>query len=63
MEMMVHPAQRHGCAAVIYLVGVNYTKRHDFFLNINNTSNIPIDNRSPYNTLIINWLDSSLTED
>jgi hypothetical protein len=40
-------------AAVIYLVGVDSTKIHDIFKKYKNRSNIPADNGSPSNTLII----------
>ena len=51
MEMMVHPAAwRCGC----YLSsGVDSTKRWILFFKVKNTSNIPVDNGSSLNTLII----------
>jgi hypothetical protein len=51
MEIMVHPAAwRCGC----YLSsGVDSTKRRILFFKVKNTSNIPVDNGSSLNTLII----------
>jgi hypothetical protein len=51
MEMMVHPAAwRCGC----YLSsGVDSTKRRIFLIFLKNTANIPVDNGSSLNTLII----------
>ena len=47
------PIKWHRGATVIYLVGVYSTKRHDFNFLHKNRSNIPVDNGSPFNTLMI----------
>jgi hypothetical protein len=50
MEMIVHPAAwRCGCY-VIYLVGVDSTKTRMIFIFLENTSNIPVDNGSSFNS-------------
>jgi hypothetical protein len=44
-------AQRHGGAAIIYLVGADSTKTQIIFILLKMMSNIPVDNGFPSNTL------------